>query len=76
MYQIGYAAMRSGHRDSVEFLKQLRRRFAWLCHVRYFLRYYPRGQHMKSVRLLDDQGKLLYATRGFEGELTGPMGRH
>lgn len=51
--------------------ERLRRQFVWLRNVRYFMRYYPVGQHAKVARLFDAQGKLIQKVRGEEGEFAG-----
>lgn len=51
---------------------RLRRRFVWLRNVRYFMRYYPTGQHAKVARLFDSHGKLIHTVQGQEGGFTGP----
>ena len=51
----------------------LRKRLGWLRNMRYFIRYYPRGQHARVVKLLDADGRVIYAARGEEGEFTGPI---
>jgi hypothetical protein len=48
----------------------LRRRFVWLRNVRYFVRYYPPGDHVQTARLLNAQGGLLKVVRGSEGEFS------
>jgi hypothetical protein len=42
--------------------------------MRYFIHYYPPGQHVKVARLLNSQGELLYKARGLEGGFDGPSG--
>lgn len=46
----------------------LRERFVWLRNVRYFLRYYPAGEHVGVARLFDARGGLIDVVRGSEGE--------
>jgi hypothetical protein len=53
--------------------ERLRKRFVWLRNVRYFLRYYPTGQHVKTAMLLNSRGALIYTEHGEEGEFDGPM---
>lgn len=52
---------------------RLRKRFVWLRNVRYFMRYYPTGQHAKVAKLFDSRGKLIYVVQGQEGGFDGPM---
>jgi hypothetical protein len=51
--------------------QKLRKRFIWLRNMRYFLRFYPTGRYVKSVRLLDKFGKTIFVGRLFEGEVEG-----
>lgn len=46
----------------------MRERFSWLRGVRYFLRYYPAGEHVRVARLFDATGGLVRDERGSEGE--------
>ena len=52
---------------------RLRKRFVWLRNVRYFMRYYPTGQHAKVTKFFDSHGKLIDTVRGEEGAFNGPM---
>jgi hypothetical protein len=52
----------------------LRRHFVWLRNLRYFLRFYPAGEHVKAARLLDADGKIIFTARSEEGSLRGFMG--
>lgn len=54
--------------------RDLRQNLVWLRQVRYFMRFYPVGDAISRVRLLDGKGNLKYSTRGFEGDFQGPMG--
>jgi hypothetical protein len=54
--------------------RRLRKRFIWLRNMRYFIRYYPPGQHVRVARLFNSQGDLLYKARGWEGGFEGPSG--
>jgi hypothetical protein len=49
----------------------LRRRFVWLRNLRYFVRFYPRGERVRVARLLDSHGRLIAKIRGQEGEFAG-----
>jgi hypothetical protein len=51
----------------------LRERFVWLHGLRYFLRFYPTGEHVRAARLLDAKGKLISIVRADEGEIEGFM---
>jgi hypothetical protein len=53
--------------------KELRRRFVWLNGLRYFLRFYPAGKHVKAAKLLDAKGKIITTVHSQEGELEGFM---
>lgn len=46
----------------------LRKQFSWLQGVRYFLRYYPTGGHVRIAKLFDATGGLIRQERGSEGE--------
>jgi hypothetical protein len=46
----------------------------WLMGVRYFMRFYPTGDPVSKVQLLDSDGKPTYSITGFEGSFEGPMG--
>jgi hypothetical protein len=48
----------------------LRERFVWLRNVRYFVRYYPPGEHVRVARLLNAQGELIGVVRGSEGDFS------
>lgn len=48
--------------------------FVWLRNLRYFLRFYPAGEHVKTARLLDAKGKVITTVRSEEGEIEGFMG--
>jgi hypothetical protein len=48
----------------------LRERFVWLRNVRYAVRYYPAGEHVGVVRLIDARGGLIDVVRGSEGEFS------
>lgn len=52
---------------------KLRKRFVWLRNMRYFIRYYPVGQHVKIAKLLNSRGEVIYIARGAEGEFDGPF---
>lgn len=54
--------------------KGLRRRFVWLRNLRYFLHFYPVGEHVKTAKLLDRSGKVIFTAHSHEGELEGFMG--
>lgn len=47
-----------------------RRRFVWLRDVRYFVRYYPLGEHVLTAKLLNVQGEIIGVLRGSEGEFS------
>lgn len=53
--------------------KGLRRRFVWLRGLRYFLRFYPAGKHVKTAKLLDANGKVIFTAHSEDGELQGNM---
>ena len=53
--------------------KSLRQDFVRLRGVRYFMRFYPAGERIAKVRLLDSKGNVRYSTKGFEGGFEGPM---
>lgn len=46
----------------------------WLSGVRYFMRFYPAGDPVLKVQLLDSDGKTTYSVTGLEGSFEGPMG--
>lgn len=48
--------------------------FVWLRNLRYFLCFYPAGEHVKTARLLDAKGKVITTVRSEEGEIEGFMG--
>lgn len=52
--------------------RNLRERFTWLRNMRYFLRFYPTGRSVKTVRLLDRFGKVIFTSRAAEGAIEGP----
>lgn len=51
--------------------QRLRKRFVWLRSMRYFVRYYNTGQHVKVARLLNSQGEIIFMARGEEGVFEG-----
>jgi len=51
----------------------LRRRFVWLHKLRYFFYFYPSGEHVRTAKLLDANGKVIYTAHSREGELQGNM---
>ncbi len=53
--------------------KRLLKRFVWLRNLRYFVRYYPTGQPLKSARLLNSRSEVIYVARGEEGGFNGPL---
>jgi hypothetical protein len=53
--------------------EQLRNRFVWLHDLRYFLSYFPAGEHVRTAKLLDATGKLVFTAHNQEGELIGNM---
>jgi len=48
--------------------------FVWLRDLRYFLRFYPAGEHVKMAKLFDAHGKRLSTVHSEEGVLEGFMG--
>jgi hypothetical protein len=52
---------------------ELRSRFVWLHGLRYFLRFYPAGAHVKTAELLDAKGKTITKVHSEEGEIEGFM---
>jgi hypothetical protein len=67
----------SGRRTMVVYPKdpgeEFHRRFVWLHGLRYFLDFYPAGKHIKTAKLLDANGKVIYTAHSQEGELVGSM---
>lgn len=53
--------------------KGLRKRFVWLRGLRYFLRFYPAGEHVKTAKLLDANRRLIFTAHNREGDLVGNM---
>jgi hypothetical protein len=53
--------------------KGLRRRFVWLQNLRYFLVFYSAGDHVRTAKLLDANGKVIFTAHNQEGELMGNM---
>lgn len=53
--------------------RDLRSRFVWLRGLRYFVRFYPTGQHAKAAVLKDAQGRVVSTVPAFEGTLEGSM---
>lgn len=54
--------------------KQLLTRFVWLHNLRYFLRFHPAGEHVKTATLLDANGKVICTAHSEEGLIEGFMG--
>jgi len=48
----------------------LRERFVWLRNVRYVVRYYPSGEHVRVARLFNARGGLIDVVRGSEGNFS------
>ncbi|MGN6258222.1 MAG: hypothetical protein ACTHN3_10815 [Solirubrobacterales bacterium] len=53
--------------------KELLKRFVWLHGLRYFLSFFPAGEHVRTAKLLDANGKVVYIAHSREGELIGNM---
>jgi hypothetical protein len=53
--------------------EQLRKRFVWLRNVKYFIRFYPPGQHVKIAKVLNSRGEVISRAAAFEGEFEGRM---
>lgn len=51
----------------------LRKRFGWLRNLRYFLRFYPKGDPLGAAKLLDAHGKTIATFQCQAGEITGHM---
>jgi hypothetical protein len=52
----------------------LREKASWLRQMRYFMRFYPSGEHVVAVKLLGHRGELIYRTSARdEGEFNGPI---
>lgn len=67
---------RSGHRVVVHPKApkaRLRKRFGWLRNLRYFLRFYPKGDPVRTAKLLDGRGKIIASFQCQAGEITGNM---
>lgn len=54
--------------------KGLGSRFGWLRGLRYFLFFYPAGGHVKTIKLLDVNGDVIFTAHSEEGSLQGDMG--
>ncbi|HSS42333.1 MAG TPA: hypothetical protein VLK37_07245 [Solirubrobacterales bacterium] len=52
----------------------LLRRFVWLHGLRYFLCFFPAGEHVETAKLLDAKGKIISTVHNQEGEFVGFMG--
>lgn len=50
-----------------------RKQFVWLQDMRYFVYYYPAGQHVKVARLLNSRDEVIFTAQGEEGLFEGPM---
>lgn len=67
----------TGGRTMVVYPKEPRdgllRRYVWLHGLRYFLTFYPAGEHVRAAVLLDATGKVIYTAHNQQGELQGNM---
>jgi len=51
----------------------MRRKFVWLRNMRYFVYFYSAGKSVRTVKLLDAQGRVVHTVQGIEGGFDGPM---
>lgn len=52
--------------------KRLRKRYVWLRHLRYFVRYSPLARSVMYVRVRNATGKVVYKGRGVNGVFESP----
>jgi hypothetical protein len=53
---------------------RLRKGFVWLRNMRFFVRYYPRGHHVRSATLLNSRGEVIEKRGGEEGSFNANNG--
>jgi hypothetical protein len=53
---------------------QFRKRFVWLRNMRYFVRYYPPGHHVRAATLLNSRGEVIEKRGGEEGSFDANNG--
>jgi hypothetical protein len=54
--------------------KELREKYSWLRGLRYLVRFYPPGEHVVSVTVMDGHGKVIDKLHGLDGDFDPALG--